>query len=120
MLSPLAWSHYQIMLAPLFVLLLVRFTTEGATMATWFGLAVAFFLASVMLQPYGTVFGGESRGAGLEGRRFVLVASVAGFAQYVLVLTGVLWFTRRQAPSPDRSVGPAALLRARRHGPRGP
>ena len=59
MFSPLAWSHYQIMLAPLFVLLIVRFTTQGATMATWFGLALAFLLASLMLQPYGTVFGGE-------------------------------------------------------------
>ena len=92
MLSPLAWSHYQVMLAPLFVLLVVRFTTEGATIATWFGLAVAFFLASLMLQPYGTIFGGNSLGAALDGRRFVLVASVAGFAQYVLVLTGVLWY----------------------------
>ena len=103
MLSPLAWSHYQIMLAPLFVLLVVRFTTEGATPATWFGLAVAFFLASLMLQPYGTVFGGESLGTGLAERRFVLVASVAGFAQYVLVLTGVLWYARRQAPTEYRA-----------------
>lgn len=105
MLSPLAWSHYQIMLAPLFVLLVVRFTTEGATPATWFGLAVAFFLASLMLQPYGTIFGGEPLGEGLARSRFVLVASVAGFAQYVLVLTGVLWFAQRQARPEHPAAG---------------
>ena len=96
MVSPLAWSHYQIMLAPLFVLLVVRFSTEGATLGTWLGLAIAFFLASLMLQPYGTVFGGQSLGSGASHSRFLLVAALAQLAQYVLVLTGVLWFIARQ------------------------
>jgi hypothetical protein len=47
MLSPLEWSHYQVMLAPLFVLLLVRFTQDGAELDEWAGLAVAFVLASL-------------------------------------------------------------------------
>jgi hypothetical protein len=98
MVSPLAWSHYQVMLAPLFLLLVVRFSTEGATIGTWFGLATAFFLASLMLTPHATVFGGQSLGGGAAHSRFLLVASVAGFAQYVLVLTGVLWFNARQSP----------------------
>ncbi len=55
MVSPIAWSHYQIMLAPLFVFMVVRFTNEGADAGIWAGLAVAFVLASLMWSPYGTL-----------------------------------------------------------------
>jgi hypothetical protein len=99
MVSPIAWSHYQIMLAPLFLLLVVRFSTEGATVGTWSGLAAAFFLASLMLEPYGTVFGGHfSSPATGASPRLVAVEAVAQFAQYVLVVTGVLWFVARKIP----------------------
>jgi hypothetical protein len=48
MVSPIAWSHYQIMLAPLFVLMVVRVTSQGAAVSTWVGLALAFVLCSLM------------------------------------------------------------------------
>jgi hypothetical protein len=98
MLSPLAWSHYQILLAPLFVLLLVRFTREGAVFGAWAGLAVAFLLASLVWRPYGTVIGairGVVSNKVETQHEFFAIASVAQFAQYVLVLTGIIWYGQR-------------------------
>jgi hypothetical protein len=114
MLSPLAWTHYQIMLAPLFALLLVRFTQEGASPGLWAGLAAAFALASLMWQPYGTLIGAlagllgahpQTLGARLDEAN--TVAWFAQFAQYVLLVTAVLWYAR----SPVR--GWARLSRGR-------
>jgi hypothetical protein len=95
MLSPLGWSHYQVVLAPLFVLLLVRFTREGASFSAWAGLATAFGLASLLWLPYGTLVG-AARGLAsghVETRSDLsTIETVAQFAQYVLILTGVLWY----------------------------
>jgi hypothetical protein len=97
MLSPLAWSHYQLLLAPLFLLLLVRFTTQGATVSAWAGLAVAFVLASLIWQPFGTSVGAV-RGLFSAKTQTIhdlfAIEAVAQFAQYLLVLTGVIWYTR--------------------------
>lgn len=105
MVSPIGWSHYQIMLAPLFVLLLVRFSREGARAGAWAGLAVAFILASLMWQPYGTLLGAAKSvvAGGTESERTLLtIEQFAQFAQYILILTGVLWYTTanrfRKAP----------------------
>jgi hypothetical protein len=95
MLSGLAWTHYQIMLAPLFLLLLVRFTSDGADVGAWAGLAVAFLLASLMWEPYGTVVTqllGVSENVFKPG----FLEEYAQFAQYVLVITGVIWYRQRR------------------------
>jgi Glycosyltransferase family 87 len=104
MLSPLAWAHYQIVLAPLFVLLLVRFTREGAGVLAWTGLASAFVLASLMWLPYGTLHGAISGLVSMHGQTRAQtvhdehsVASFAQFAQYVLVVTGLLWYAGPRA-----------------------
>lgn len=102
MVSPIAWSHYQIMLAPLFVLLFVKFVTEGATLGTWAGLILAFGLASLMWQPFGTSIGSVRHlidGAAQTQRAAFSIASVAQFAQYVLILTGIVWYLQRRAGS---------------------
>ena len=96
MLSPLAWSHYQIMLAPLFLLLLVRFAGDGASLGAWAGLAVAFVLASIMWEPYGTIIS-SIRGQPANPLQPTFVEQYAQLAQYVLVLTGILWFSRHPA-----------------------
>lgn len=105
MLSPLAWTHYQIMLAPLFVLLLVRFTRERATVGEWAGLAVAFALASLMWKPYGTALGAlhdlitDARSVPSEPN---FTEGYAQFAQYILVVTGIMWYvsSRRATSAP--------------------
>jgi Glycosyltransferase family 87 len=97
MLSPLAWSHYQILLAPLFLLLLVRFTNAGATNGEWLGLAVGFVLASLIWQPFGTSVGavrGLFSAKAQTIHDLFAIESVAQFAQYLIVLTGVIWYTR--------------------------
>lgn len=99
MFSPVAWAHYQVMLAPLFVLLVVGFAREGAGFGSWAGLATAFLLASLMWQPYGTLTGTVANA--LSGHAGTLarsqqdadsIAPVAQFAQYVLLITGLRWY----------------------------
>jgi Glycosyltransferase family 87 len=100
MVSPIAWSHYQIMLAPLFMLLLVRFATEGASVGAWAGLLVAFVLASLMWQPFGSSIGAIRHlidGAAQTQRALFEIADVAQFAQYVLVLTGIIWYLQARS-----------------------
>jgi hypothetical protein len=109
MVSPIAWSHYQVMLAPLFILLIVRFSTEGASVATWSGLLVAFLLASLMWQPFGSSIGAARHlidGAAQTQRVLFSIAAVAEFAQYVLVLTGIIWYleSRASAKSPQKQA----------------
>lgn len=97
MLSPLDWAHYQVVLAPLFVLLLVRFVREGAGVGAWAGLAAAFVLCSLMWEPYGTLPGAVRALVSTNPQTIYdlrSVASVAQFAQYVLVITGVLWYAQ--------------------------
>jgi len=111
MISPIAWSHYQIMLAPLFLLLLVRFTTEGASVGTWAGLLAAFVLASLMWQPFGTLVSavlGVTPGSATALHQLSLVEEIAQFAQYILIVTGVMWFLRRDAfPARSTSLNPS-------------
>jgi Glycosyltransferase family 87 len=100
MASPVSWSHYQVMLAPLFVLLLVRFTREGATLGTWSGLATAFLLASLSWRPNGTLIGavrGLHAGALESQAAWSPVMDIAQLAQYVLIFTGIMWYTQRRA-----------------------
>ncbi len=96
MLSSVAWTHYQIMLAPLFCLLFIRFVREGATLGTWAGLLTAFVLASLIWQPYGSVVS-AIRGlfSAQPWHEPTVLEAIAQFAQYILVITGVLWYARR-------------------------
>jgi hypothetical protein len=107
MLGPLAWSHYQIMLAPLFVLLFVGLVTSGAGPGAVAGLLAAFVLASLIWQPYGTLIGAVhdvTGGSGGGPTELSFLEGFAQFAQYVLVLTGVLWYLSRRAL--EREVAP--------------
>jgi Glycosyltransferase family 87 len=106
MVSPISWSHYQIMLAPLFVLLLVRFARGRADVGEWVGLACAFVLASLVWSPYGAVTD-ALQGKFSDAFRFnshPLITAVAEFAQYVLIVTALLWETRRRRTN---EAGPA-------------
>jgi hypothetical protein len=105
MLSALSWAHYQVMLAPLFLLLFYRFTTEGARLGEWVGLIAAFTLASLMWMPYGTLWselGGSSSTSGDGATTFI--EQYSALAQYIVVITGIVWYARHPAidqPSRD-------------------
>ncbi len=102
MISPINWSHYQLMLAPLFVVLVVRMSREGGTVADWAGLALAFVLASLVWRPDGTLTGtihtllsqGHLPPDTPVSGATVPIETLSQFAQYVLVVTGILWYTR--------------------------
>jgi hypothetical protein len=98
MLGPLAWSHYQVMLAPLFFLLFFQFAREGASVGAWAGLMVALVLASLIWQPYGSIIGAIRSVTGAAETRHepAFLEGLAQFAQYVLVITGVLWYVGRR------------------------
>jgi hypothetical protein len=100
MVSPLEWTHYQILLAPLFVLLLVRFAREGASFGAWAGLLAAFVLASLIWQPYGSIVSAAKGIFSPQAQHEpTTLEALAQFAQYILILTGVLWYMqRRRAP----------------------
>jgi hypothetical protein len=103
MLSPFEWTHYQVMLAPLFLVLVVGFVREGARPGAWFGLLAAFVLCSLLWQPYGTLPGTiarvvsgyhESYDALSGAPELTFQEGIAQFAQYILVVTGILWYAR--------------------------
>jgi hypothetical protein len=95
MVSPIAWSHYQVMLAPLFVLLVVRFTTVRTGAIFWVGLAAAYVLASLIWTPYGTITTvAHLRIPTRVESTSSPLANLAQYSQYVLVVTGALWYRR--------------------------
>jgi hypothetical protein len=105
MVSSFEWTHYQVMLGPLFVLLLFRFAREGGGIGPWLGLLVAFVLASLIWEPYGTLFGSirrvltgrtEPYNTLFGGPERTFQEGIAQFAQYVLLATGVLWYAARR------------------------
>lgn len=120
MVSPIAWSHYQVMLAPLFVLLLVRFTGGDTDRWMWAGLLVALVLAELVWRPYGTLVDAirlrlpPTWVANPPG--LALIGDLSQFSQYVLLVTGGLWYARhRRRPSAavdERNPSPAGGAQA--------
>jgi hypothetical protein len=97
MLSPVAWSHYQILLAPMFVTLACRFAREGAAAPDWALLLFSYALAALAMTPLGTLPGalGAALGFGPPSiERDVPVYAIAQFAQYFLVFTALVWRSR--------------------------
>jgi Glycosyltransferase family 87 len=102
MLSVVAWTHYQILLAPLFVLLLFRFAREGASISLWTGLLIAFILASLIWQPYGSVVSAiRDLFSAHPWNEPAFLEGMAQFSQYILVITGVLWYSQRNLHARD-------------------
>jgi hypothetical protein len=76
-----------------------------ADIGAWAGLAVAFVLASLFWSPHGTLIDALrlKLPAAYEANFHPLVTELSQFAQYVLIVTGVLWYTghrheRRRSP----------------------
>lgn len=98
MISPIAWSHYQVLLLPLFILLLVEFLEEGASPMLWCWLGLSFALAELVWRPFGSApglarhfFGGPPE----TTRELFQVFAVAAGCQYALLLTALLHFRSR-------------------------
>lgn len=103
MVSPIAWSHYQVLLAPLLVVLLVRCATLGAPLSTWAFLLAGYALTMLVWQPYGTLPGklGEVLLDNARTQQQLIAATgVAQFAQYVVLFAAALHFTARPPVDP--------------------
>ena len=105
MVSPVAWSHYQVLLAPLLLLLGVRFLRDGAHWTHWAWLLFAYALAALAQQPLGTVPGALR--LALTGRPYSYVETtrvliLSSFAQYVLLAVALLWYARGRTD--ERSI----------------
>jgi hypothetical protein len=107
MLSPIEWSHYQVLLAPMFLVLAYAYVTAGADLVDWVALATAFALAELSWRPVGTVPGivrelltGKPESVSIT----VNVFDAAALAQFVLLGAAFLWFARSRTPSLNPGV----------------
>jgi alpha-1,2-mannosyltransferase len=97
MVSPVSWTHYQLFLAPMLLLLADQFMATRATAAHWAGLLSAFVLSDLVLRPFDSVPGvilGALAGRWEERRQLLRFLAASQFAQYVLFLTAYGWFNR--------------------------
>jgi hypothetical protein len=107
MLSPIEWSHYQVLLAPMFLVLAYAYVTAGADLVDWVALGTAFALAELSWRPVGTVPGmlrelltGKPESVSIT----VNVFDAAALAQFVLLGAAFLWFMRGHPPSANLRV----------------
>jgi Glycosyltransferase family 87 len=102
MVGPVGWSHYQILLAPLFLVLCYQLSRRGAGPVWWVPLLFAYLLASLVQRPLGGTLPGSIL-ALLTGQRqswddMLRMLALGQFSQYFLVATALAWFNR-QAPA---------------------
>ena len=115
MVSPIAWSHYQILLLPMFVLLAAEFALRGASMIQWLSVAAAYLLAELTWRPLGTLVGGRlgrRAGAAVVLAGVLGVAAVGTFELYVELAgprRGVEWIDPAKIHD---AAGAAAYLTA--------
>jgi hypothetical protein len=89
MLGPIQWATYQLLFAPLMLLLAYQFWAEGAPRRLWVFLVVAFLMTDAVWDPLETL---------ARTPLTVLVVSylTGQFAQYVLLLTWARWLSLRK------------------------
>jgi uncharacterized membrane protein len=89
MASPLEWSHYGVMLAPMFVVLAAHAWEERTRLELWFGLFVAYALSQIVWNPARSLPGQfESGGESLDD--VYRTMAVGAMAQIVLVAVALV------------------------------
>jgi hypothetical protein len=94
MIGPISWTHYQLFLAPMFLLLAWSYIHEGAGLARWSLLGFAYVLADLVVRPLAAVSGGALAGSQLS--------------QYVLFASAWSWFSRGESARERGVSGPFA------------
>jgi glycosyl transferase family 87 len=82
MVGPIEWASYQLLFAPLMLLLAYQFWTERAPTRMWVYLAAAFVMTEMVWDPFESL-------AGAPVVVLVVSYSIGQFAQYALI---GLWF----------------------------
>jgi hypothetical protein len=106
MLGPIGWAGYQVLLAPLMLLLAYQFWAERAPVLLWLNLAAVFFLTMLVWDPLESI---------AQTPVPVLVTSytLGQFAQYFLLLLWVQWMRMRSAARSQTVAGAASATLGR-------
>ena len=91
MLGPIGWATYQLLLAPLMLLLAYQFWAEGAPVRLWAGLVVTYLMTELVWDPLESL-------AQTPVAVVVFSYSLGQFAQYVILLTWARWLSLRTKP----------------------
>lgn len=99
MFSPIAWSHYQLLLAPMILLLAIQLPRDRGALQKWVLLGAGYLLAELTWTPIGTVLD-LAGGPQLLGSRYSfyegIVLTAAQFAQYFVLAAAAAWFMTRR------------------------
>jgi len=90
MLGPIGWAAYQVLLAPLMLLLAYQFWAERAPVFLWANLGLVFLLTMLVWDPVESLFG-------VPVILLIVTYTVGQFAQYFLILLWVQWLRLRTA-----------------------
>jgi hypothetical protein len=88
MVGPIEWATYQLLFAPLMLLLAYQFWAERAPVRLWAYLAVAFLMTELVWDPLESL-------AGISVPVLVFSYSLGQFAQYLLLLLWFQWLRAR-------------------------
>jgi len=102
MLSPLAWSHYQLLLAPMFLVLVATIPRDAASRPLWLLVGAAFVLSEISWTPIGTIADLARAGwlAPAGSRGYGILLTTASFAQYFLLAAAIRFLGRARPRSP--------------------
>jgi hypothetical protein len=100
MFSPLAWTHYQLLLAPMILLLAIQLPRDRGAIRQWVLLGIGYLLAELTWTPIGTVAdlagGYRLLGSGLPFIEGILLTA-AQFSQYFVLAAAAAWFLTRRS-----------------------
>jgi hypothetical protein len=88
MIGPIEWASYQLLFAPLLLLLAYQFRAERAPVRLWIYLAAAFVMTEMVWDPFESL-------AGAPVVVLVVSYSIGQFAQYALILLWLWWLRLR-------------------------
>lgn len=90
MLGPIGWAHYQLLLAPLMLLLAYQFWAERAPIFLWLNLGLVFMMTMLIWDPLESL-------ARTPVIVLVVAYTIGQFAQYFLLLLWFQWMRVRSA-----------------------
>jgi hypothetical protein len=101
MVGPVGWSHYQVLLAPLFLVLGYQLGRSAAGPSWWLPVLFAYLLTSLVQRPLSGTLPGSVM-ALLTGYRegwddMLRMLALGQFAQYFLAAAALAWFNRQAA-----------------------
>jgi Glycosyltransferase family 87 len=95
MLSPIEWSHYALMFAPMLLLLAVRFWEQRARFELWVALVAAYALTDLVWTPVDS---------GSDVLRLIVIGSLGQFLLVLVAYAGITARPQISAAQPSHGV----------------